>query len=70
MPEVVVIDVDADTEVDRFVLSSDMPVPSRGDHTWVDGNGDVAYWVHGVEHDFRNDEVRLMCEPVGEKEFL
>lgn len=63
-----IIDVDKDVEVDRFPLGADDRVPRVKSNVWVDGNGEVAYSVNGLDFDYRNDEVRALCEEVDVRE--
>lgn len=70
MVDLVIIDQETEKEIDRFAYTQNHPAPQATNHVWVTGNGDQAYVVQGVEHDFRNDEVRVICEKAPNKDLI
>lgn len=64
-----VVDNDADTVVYTTTLGAEDRVPPTGAHIWVPENGETAYRVLGVEHDFEADVITAICKPMPKDRF-
>lgn len=69
MPTLRVVDRDAKDVVYREDIAQNRHIPQRDNHIWVPENGDVAFRVHGVEHDYEAETVTLICARMEKKRF-
>lgn len=69
MPTLRIVDRDEQDIVYTTDVAATDVIPRQNDHVWVPENGDVAYRVYGVEHDFETNEITVIAQRMEKTRF-